>query len=191
MIHDFKSLSDSELLALSIDEPKAFEGIVDRYEAAFLRRAVSVLGSREEAEDAAQEAFVKIYIKAKSFKAVEGASFSSWAYKILNNHCYGRYKKLSRERMISYPFTPLAEEIVADESIEVEREKKFSREYALTLISKLPLLLKRVTELHFIDGLPQKNIAEIEGVSPEVVRTRIHRAKQFMKKHLYQYAPQQ
>ena len=188
---DLLSLTDSELLALSIDTPSAFEILVNRYETAFLRRAVSVLRSTEEAEDAVQETFVKIYIGAKKFRFVEGASFSSWAYKILSNQCYTRYHKLVRERRVSTPLSPEAEELIADQSHEAEADSKFTREQALTLISKLPLLLKRVTHLHFIDGLPQKDIADKEGVSPEVVRTRIYRAKQFMKKHLYQYAPQQ
>lgn len=185
---DLLPLTDSELLALSIETPSAFGVIVDRYETAFLRRAVSVLRSKEEAEDAVQEVFVKIYVKAKTFKALEGASFSSWAYKILANECYTRYQKLIKQKRLLSPLSPEAAEIIADESVEVVAEQKFTKEYALTLISKLPLLLKRVTHLHFIDGLPQKTIAEQEGVSPEVVRTRIHRAKQFMKKYLYLYA---
>src|SRR5262245_59938532 len=90
---DHKQLADAELLALSIEKPAYFEEIVARYQRAFVRKAVSILRDDNDAYDAVQETFVRIYTAARRFKPQEGASFSSWAYKILVNQCYTAYKK--------------------------------------------------------------------------------------------------
>src|SRR3989344_1239857 len=75
--------SDEELLAVSVAHPSLFALLVRKYEAAFLRKALSIVREQEEAEDIVQEAFTKIYLNAKKFAPQEGASFSSWGYQIL------------------------------------------------------------------------------------------------------------
>jgi RNA polymerase sigma-70 factor (ECF subfamily) len=90
-------MDDVKILQESINRPAAFALIVDRYQSAFLKKAGYILRNEDEAEDAVQDTFVKIYANANRFAAQEGASFSSWAYKILLNTCYSRYKKLKRE----------------------------------------------------------------------------------------------
>ena len=86
-------LTDQELLQLSLKRPAVFEVLVSRYEDAFLRKANSVLHNNEDSEDVVQETFTKIYLNAGRFQPQEGASFSSWAYKILINTCYTFHQK--------------------------------------------------------------------------------------------------
>ena len=81
-------MDDVEILQESISQPTAFALIVDRYQSAFLKKAGYILRNDDEAEDAVQDTFVKIYANANKFVEREGASFSSWAYKILLNTCY-------------------------------------------------------------------------------------------------------
>ena len=82
-----KEAKDEEILALSQIEPDIFELIIARYESAFIRKAKSILTNDEDAQDVVQEAFVKIYVAGKRFKVVEGASFSSWGYKMSDTLC--------------------------------------------------------------------------------------------------------
>ena len=82
--NDFESSSetaraDEELLKLSLEDPRYFSMIVDKYQDAFFRAAVRVVKQKEEAEDIVQEAFTKIYMNAPKFQKQEGASFKSWA----------------------------------------------------------------------------------------------------------------
>mgnify|MGYP001564504531 CR=1 FL=1 len=89
--------TDEELLAKSFDDPRKFEALIDRYEEAFIRKAFYILGNKEAAEDAVQDAFVKIYKNARRFKPQPGAGFKSWGYRILVNTCFTAYKKHKRE----------------------------------------------------------------------------------------------
>ena len=73
-------LSDVEVLALSRTSPEHFAILVTRYEAPLMRRARAILRSDEEAEEAVQDAFTRIYLYADRYQAQEGATFSSWAY---------------------------------------------------------------------------------------------------------------
>ena len=63
-------------------DPELLGVLIDRYEAAFLRKARSILYSPEEAEEAVQDVFTRIYVYADRYQPQEGASFSSWAYAI-------------------------------------------------------------------------------------------------------------
>ncbi len=174
---DLKEMPDAELLALSVEKPSAFEEIVARYQRAFVRKAQSILRDDNEAYDAVQETFVRIYTAARKFKPQEGASFSSWAYKILINQCYTAYKKKNKHELISLDFVPEIIEVIPDQAGIDELERRLTKDHLLSLISKLPMILRRVVEAHFIDGVPQKVVAHEEGVSNAVVRARIHRAK--------------
>ena len=73
---DIENLPDEEILAISLVSPSAFEILVDRYQSAFLRKAGSIVKRKEEAEDATQETFVKIYLNGKKFKKKKRAILS-------------------------------------------------------------------------------------------------------------------
>lgn len=179
---DLKSMTDVQLLALSRREPGVFEELVDRYQRMFVRKAVSILRNEDDANDAVQETFIRIYTGAKKFKMQDGASFSSWAYTILVNQCYTTYKKRNKHDLISLDFTPELVEVIPDQAGIEDLERRFTKDHLLRLLSKLPAILRRVTELHFLEGMPQKQVAEQEGISNSVVRSRIHRAKKELTK---------
>src|SRR3989338_4478634 len=91
LTEDFSVLSDAELLARSQKDSDIFAILVRRYEASLLRRARKILFSPEDAEEAVQDAFTKMYLYADKYHEQEGASFSSWAYTILNRVAYTKY----------------------------------------------------------------------------------------------------
>ncbi|MFA6552439.1 MAG: RNA polymerase sigma factor [Candidatus Paceibacterota bacterium] len=179
----YADLKDEEILARSSEEPELFSVIVDRYENAFLRKGRLILRSDEDAEDAVQEAFVKIYIAAKRFKPVPGASFSSWAYKIFLNHCFSMYKRRKVEKNLIGRLDPEMAEFLGSDQETENLEKKLDTDVLVSAVSKLPNILRRVLTMHFIEGKPQWSIAEAEGISLGAVRARIFRAKKELKKN--------
>ena len=88
---------DEEILAASLEKPAIFKILVDKYQEAFIRKALGILRQQEEAEDVVQETFVKIYLHGKKFKKMDGIEFKSWAYKILVNTAISRYRKISKK----------------------------------------------------------------------------------------------
>jgi len=172
--------SDEEILAASIGDPALFEVLVDRYQDAFVRNVRKVLGNREEVIDVVQEAFTKIYMNASRFKKVEGAKFSSWAYKILFNTSFTYYQKLKKKEGNTTMLEDEIWDIIPDINVE-DLGKKTVRDSVARAISKMPEGLARMLTLHFIEDRPQKEIAEMEGISVSAVKTRIHRAKKIFK----------
>ena len=173
--------SDDEVLALSVSQPHVFEVILDRYQDALLRKAESILKSREDAEDIVQESFAKIYLNAHKFEVQEGASFKSWSYKILVNTAFTRYQKMKRERGARLSLDPEIYETLRDtESRQFEKQE--ISEYVISILSRIPEHLSRVLYLHVIEGRPQEEVAHIEDISVGAVKTRVHRAKKAFKK---------
>ncbi len=177
-----KELPDEEVLSRSIEKPDYFAEIVDRYQGALLRKANNMLRNEESAEDVVQETFVKIYANAGRFKEVPGATFKSWAYKILVNTCLTLLKKSKREREIFVALDPELAEVIADPMDLSFIDKKFSADHLMSLVSRLSETLRRTVMWHTVDDLSYQEIAEKDGVTEGVVRARMHRAKKELRK---------
>src|SRR3989344_4798621 len=107
-----ETLSDEALFASSLKNPHLFKEVLERYQEAFLRKARGILRSEEEAEDAVQETFTKIYLKAGSFTSQGSGSFKSWGYRVLVNTCFSRYQSIKRRGTIQ--FSEEMEEVMPD-----------------------------------------------------------------------------
>ena len=169
------------MLALALRNPLFFGILIDRYEEKFLRKSKNILKNDDDTRDAVQDTFVKIYLKAKTFKKREGASFSSWAYAILLNTCYTIYKKKKQ----TSEFTQQLDNELLDalpNNYEEEFGQKMYREEIISFLIKLPDIFQNVCKKFYVEGKSQKEIALEERVSLNVVRTRLHRARKEMRK---------
>jgi RNA polymerase sigma-70 factor (ECF subfamily) len=170
---------DEEILARSLSQPSLFEVLLTRYQEAFLRKAESIIGNRQDAEDIVQDTFTKIYLHAPSFHPVEGASFRSWAYKILINTALTLYQKRKRIRQATITLDPELYEALPDKNdVAEQREMKDMLE---SVFKEMPDDLARALRMHFLEGLPHREIAAREGVSEGAIKTRVHRAKKKFK----------
>ncbi|MHB8710374.1 MAG: RNA polymerase sigma factor [Minisyncoccota bacterium] len=177
---DFGVLTDADVLARSRKEPELFALIVRRYEAALLRRARTILKSPEDAEEAVQDAFTKMYLYADRYHAQEGASFSSWAYTILNRVAYTKYRAQSVERGKRAELLPEHYESLPDARAEFLEDLSIRNE-VIAALAKIPETAAKILRLQFIEGKNQKEIADTEHLSIPAVKTRIHRAKKLFK----------
>ncbi|MDE1925238.1 MAG: sigma-70 family RNA polymerase sigma factor [Patescibacteria group bacterium] len=173
--------SDEELLALSLKHPSLFALLVRKYEEPFQRRALSIIKDAQEAQDIVQEAFTKIYLNAAKFKKQEGASFSSWGYRILINTALTHYMKQKRT---SGREVGLDEEIwalIPDKNLRQFEKKELMDEVA-SVLSRMPAPFAKALSSFFIDGKSQEEMAREEGVSVGAIKTRVHRAKNEFRK---------
>jgi RNA polymerase sigma-70 factor, ECF subfamily len=176
---DLEKASDEAVLAASHENPEAFRILVERYEAAFQRKAVSILRSREDAEEVVQDTFTRIYVYADRYSPQEGAVFSSWAYAILTRLAFTRYQKLKKNRNAAVPLETETYERLPDTADFLEDLS--IRSEVLVALAKLPETMARVLKLQFIEGKSQEEIATLEGSSVPAVKTRVHRAKKLFK----------
>lgn len=167
-------LSDALVLEKSQEAPWMFGILVDRHQEAFLRKGESILRSREAAEDAVQETFIKIYKYAHRFSERKGASFRSWAYRILVNTCYTHSSKRTRDasRVKAIDFAEL--DLVGSSEVVRDREQL---SFVQSVLARLPENLARLLSLYFFEEKSYEEIAEIERISLSAVRSGLHRAK--------------
>jgi RNA polymerase sigma factor (sigma-70 family) len=186
LINDMDSYKDEEVLALSLASPSVFEMLVDRYQNDFLRAAFKVVRSKEEAEDIVQESFTKIYLNANKFKPVEGASFKSWAYKIVLNTSFNHYKKLKKTREAVKYVEPSFYDTISDQrssDFDIEADMKAC---VARVLPQIPPHLQEVLKKYYLEDKAQKEIAKEEGLSMAAVKMRLFRAKRLFKKIIEQ-----
>ena len=167
--------TDEEILALSLIKPSIFSTLVNRYQAAFLRKARKIIGE-ENAADAVQDTFVKIYLNVKRFKKIDGASFKSWAYKILLNTCFTYAAKIGKEKKVVTNLEPEIAENIPDAASRWH-EKLISGNEVASILEKMSGILRQTLEDFFLKEKSQREIALERGITVGVVRTRLHRAK--------------
>ena len=177
---DLQALPDAELIARARKEPTLFAVLVRRYEAPLLRRARTILKSPEDAEEAVQDAFTKMYLYADKYRPQEGASFSSWAYTILNRVAYTKYRARGIERGKRAELAPEHYESLPDARAEFLEDLSIRNE-VLAALAKLPETAAKILRLQFIEGKSQEEIAAAERLSIPAVKTRVHRAKKLFK----------
>ena len=177
---DAGALSDAEVLARAKKEPELFALLVRRYEAALLRRAKAILRNPEDAEEAVQDAFTKMYLYAEKYRPQEGASFSSWMYTILNRVAYTKYASRRKEWEKTAELDPEHYESLPDARAEFLEDLSI-RDEVIAALTKLPETAAKILRLQFIEGKSQEEIAESEGLSIPAVKTRVHRAKKLFK----------
>lgn len=177
-------LDDEELLRRSRSEPWLFAVLLDRYQEPFLRKVRSILFSEEDAEEVVQDAFTKIYLNAGRFSPIEGASFSSWAYRILLNTTFTRYQKLVKEGQRFTRVDPEFEKFMGDNGLHTGLE--LERDFVERILLKMPGHLAAVLRLHYLERWSQQDIAELNKEEVGAVKARIHRAKTVFRKLMSQ-----
>jgi RNA polymerase sigma-70 factor (ECF subfamily) len=173
-------LSDEEVLTRSQSQPWLFRVLVDRYEAAFLRKARSIVFNPLDAEEIVQDAFTKIYINADKFTPQEGAKFSSWAYRILMNTAFTRYQKLVKQGQRFTNIDPEFEQFIGERKEHSGFEEK--RDGVDRVLARMPGHFVYVLRLHYLDRWSHQQIAEETGENVGTVKARIHRAKAAFRK---------
>ncbi len=175
-------MKDEEILIQSLAKPRLFEKLVEKYQDSFLRTAQRVLNSREEAEDAVQDAFVKIYFNGKKFRKMDGIEFKSWAYRILVNTAISRYRKISKKWQTESN-DPLDLETASDSALSTENIilESENKSFTAELLSRLPKPLARLVSLYYIEDKPYKEIAKSEGLTMAALKMKLFRAKKLLK----------
>jgi RNA polymerase sigma-70 factor (ECF subfamily) len=168
--------SDEELLALSVKHPSLFALIVRKYEAPFMRKAMGIVHQETAAEDIVQEAFTKIYLNAGKFVPVEGASFSSWGYRILINTALIHYQKRKKDGLRTVQLDEEIWSLIPDRNLK-QFEKKEVADVVASVLGRMPTVFAKALSSFFIDGKTQEEMANEEGVSVGAIKTRVHRAK--------------
>lgn len=162
-------------------DAEAFGMLVEAYQKNVFNVALQMTGNREDAQDMAQEAFLKAYSSLNSFRG--DSKFSSWLYRIVANVCLDFKRRQGRRPASSLTVEDDEGEIleldIADESQSPERllERKLTREAVRRGLAELPEEQRQILLLREIQGLSYEEIGEAMGLEPGTVKSRIFRAR--------------
>ncbi len=172
---DKVQLSDEDILTRSINEPWLFAFLVDRYEAAFVRKVRGILRDTRDVEEVVLDTFTKIYVNSHTFTPQAGAQFSSWAYRILLNTAFTRYQKLVKEGQRFAVLDPEFEQFVSEDKGSVAVVEK--RDAVERILARLPGHFAYVLRLHYLERWSHDDIAKATKENVGTIKARIHRAK--------------
>ncbi|MCP1492102.1 RNA polymerase sigma factor SigW [Peribacillus frigoritolerans] len=166
----------------------AFGEIVEIYKDKVFQICFRMLGNRQEAEDLAQEAFVRAYVNIRSFNIT--MKFSTWLYRIATNLCIDRLRKKKPDYYLDAEvagteglnmYSQIASDMAKPEE---EVESLELQETIQVEIMKLPEKYRSVIVLKYIEELSLKEISEILDLPVGTVKTRIHRGREALRKQL-------
>ncbi|CAH0347765.1 RNA polymerase sigma factor SigW [Bacillus sp. CECT 9360] len=166
----------------------AFGEIVELYKDKVFQICFRMLGNRHEAEDMAQEAFVRAYVNIQSFNI--NMKFSTWLYRIATNLCIDRIRKKKPDFYLDAQVAgadglDMYSQIAADTALpEEEVESLELQETIQAEILKLPEKYRLPIVLKYIEELSLKEISEILDLPVGTVKTRIHRGREALRNQL-------
>lgn len=153
----------------------AFGELVTRYQAAVYNMAYRMLGDPTEAEDAAQEVFVRAWNQLHTFQL--DRRFSTWLLSIASHYSID----LLRRRKPQAPLDDVALYVQSDdpepEELAIKAEQS---EMVQKLLNTLPDKYRSVTVLRYYNDLSYDEIARVTGLTESAVKTQLHRARKML-----------
>jgi RNA polymerase sigma-70 factor (ECF subfamily) len=173
----------------------AFEALVRKYQTWVFTLAYRMLGNRADAEEMAQEIFLKAFRGLKRFE--RKSAFSTWLYSIATNHCLNELesrRRRPRPRELNGPVGKggnpgsLLDQVAdptpgADRDLEGVELRRLIQEQLLRLTPEH----RSILVLRDVQGLAYEEIGLILGLEPGTVRSRLHRARMELKERLAPY----
>ena len=155
-------------------DPSAFEAILIRHEDRIYNLCRYMLRDPRDAQDAAQDVFLKAYRGLKGFKP--DASLYTWLYRIAVNTCLD-YQRKSRRK--AFRSEPLTEDLPSEAPLPEQLYESAEIHHLLQLaLQKLPEKLRAAIVLREIEGLSYEEIAEVLHTPVGTVKSRISRARE-------------
>ena len=188
VLEQWQALSDEQIVAQVLNGQTAlFEVLMRRHNERIYRAARSIVRDDREAEDVMQQAYVNAYSHLRQFD--RRAKFSTWLTRIAVNEALARVRKQGR-------YEPFDEESVAGDMMmsrqQADPERQaFARELGTLLesaVDALPDGARETFVLREIEGLSTAETAECLGVSEDVIKTRLSRARASLRRDLFERA---
>ncbi len=168
---------------------EAFGALVEEYQARIVNIAFGMLSDRDDAMDAAQETFIRIYRAIGGFN--EKSSLSTWIYSICKNVCSDALRKRQRTiRGASIEASAADEDskVIEPADADADPEQRYIKNERQRLVKKALSELKpeyrEMITLYDLNGLSYEEIAEVLDIPIGTVKSRLSRARDGLKKKL-------
>lgn len=172
---------------LKAGSERAFSRLINENQTKVYRIALSIVKNHSDAEDIAQEVFIRIYTSISSFKG--NSSLATWIYKITYNRSLDflkkNNKKMKTTKTLDDPEDAELLTLAGEKFIpEKEFEDKQMKEDIQAALQKLPEDQRQLIELKDIHGFSYEEIMEITGLKDGTMKSRLNRARTSLRKML-------
>ncbi|MDD5361771.1 MAG: sigma-70 family RNA polymerase sigma factor [Ignavibacteria bacterium] len=184
-------MTDSETIEnLRTGDEQSYKMLVEDFGNKVFNTVLGLIQNHQDAEDITQEVFIEVFKSVNKFRC--DSSLSTWIYRIAINKSLETIRKNKRKKRFAFlhSFSDLkkeAEGVTDFVHPGVLLENKERSAVLFKAISKLPENQKITYNLSKVDGLSNKEIAEIMKMSIQSVESLLHRAKVNLKKYLTNY----
>lgn len=177
-----KNNSDEMLVHQTLrGDASAYASLIDRYKGAVHAIAYHKLGNFQDAEDVAQEAFLKAHQQLATLK--EPSRFAGWLYCIVSNACKMLLRKRKKERELTVPLEDLSPTQAADQAfLTFEREE--TRKQLRQAIDALSETDRLTLKLFYMGGTSCAEIGKLIGASENAVNNRLYHARKRLRKEM-------
>lgn len=156
----------------------AFSYIVDRHKTKAFNLAFRICGNHEEAEELAQDSFLKAYRSLTGFKMK--SSFATWLYRIVYNTTISHVRIKKKGVLSLEDFPADATDFIGNNSSEEEAEKEYRSSIVNFALQKINEDERGLISLFYYDELNTDEISEITGISKSNIKVKLFRARQKM-----------
>jgi RNA polymerase sigma-70 factor (ECF subfamily) len=182
--------NDSALIErLKAGEQEALEAIFNLYSAKLYNVAHRILGDIADTEEVIQDVFWTAYRKAKTFRG--NSQFSTWLYRLTINAALGRVRRSKKNKEVEYEeYLPQFQEdghhlvrpvVDWSNTLDENYAKQELQQLLKEALDQLKPIDKSVVVLSDLQGMSDKEIAATLGVTVSAVKTRLHRARLFLR----------
>ncbi len=156
-------------------DTSAFSCLLQRYSSRVFAVIVRIVGCREDAEELAQDVFMKIFVSLKQYKG--NCEFSTWIYRIAYNTAISHTRKHRAE--VSYIEEHLFENVSEDEvnALLNRTDDSEQMERLQQSLDRLDIEERALLSLFYTDMRPINEVAEITGLTESNVKTKLHRIR--------------
>ncbi len=179
-------MTDQEIIQQILSgQTEAYGELIRQYNKKVVGYCLSMLSNQTEAQEAAQDIFVKAYHSLRKFKG--NSSFSTWLYRITTNHCLDILRKRTRRKTVSLDALVEAEGDHIERLFAVESTAASpleNRDLIQKILATLPEDYRTILTLREADGLEYQEIADVMDCSLDAVKGRLSRARKQLQEHL-------
>lgn len=159
-------------------KPNAFSYVVDQHKNKAFNLAFRICGNHEEAEELAQDSFLKAYRALSSFKMK--SSFATWFYRIVYNTAIS-HVRLKRKGVLSLEDFPAdATDFIGTNTNEEEAEKEYRNSLVNFALQKITEEERGLISLYYYEEMSTDEIADVTGISKSNIKVKLFRARQKM-----------
>jgi len=155
-----------------------FSFIVDRHKDKAYNLAFRICGNHEEAEELAQDSFVKAYRSLGSFKMK--SSFATWLYRIVYNTSISHVRIKKKVTLSLDDFPANATDFIGSNTSEEEAEREYKSSIVNFALQKITEEERGLISLYYYEDMNTDEISEITGISKSNIKVKLFRARQKM-----------